>query len=56
MSDWFAPGHHPPTVAKNAKPTEPLWTLYKGSGTVDCRLLSHAEWGWETKVFRDGAF
>jgi hypothetical protein len=32
---WFSPNHHPPTVPRKPKPTEPLWTLRKANGTVD---------------------
>jgi hypothetical protein len=53
---WFSPDHHPLTVPQKPKPTEPLWTLRKGTATVDCRLLGHGEWGWEIQLYRDGGF
>jgi hypothetical protein len=57
MSEWFSPGHHSPTVPQQPKPTESLWTLRKGSGTVECGLLTHGEpGGVEVQLFGNGGF
>jgi len=36
------------------QPGEPLWTLHKPHGRVDCELRSHGVWGWEVQLYRNG--
>ena len=50
-----APNPYPP-VSQKRKPSEVLWTLKKGAGTVECRVLGHAEFGEEVQLFGDGGF
>jgi hypothetical protein len=53
-----------PFYAPNAKPRpprepvpgEPLWTLHKLDGRIDCELRSHGPWGWEVQLYRNGGF
>jgi hypothetical protein len=52
---FFAPNHKPKPVVRPKPPNEPVWTLSKGTKSVECEIRYHGEaYGFECVCLFNG--